>query len=282
MKIATYNINNINRRLDNLLSWISRAEPDVVCLQELKAETRNFPRAGIEAIGYHAVWQGERSWNGVAILSKKEPVITARRLQGDDSDPQARYIEAAIEGIVVGCIYLPNGNPQPGPKFAYKLSWFDRLLERARQLRKQDVPVILTGDFNVVPDLEMDIYPTRSWNRDALTQPEPRKRFQKLLEEGWLDSIRALHPNDRIYTYWDYKRQRWQRNAGLRLDHLLLSPQLHARLKDGGVDSWARDQAGASDHAPTWIELSGVKRGQQARTARTAKKGTVRLMQDSR
>lgn len=282
MKIATYNINNINKRLDNLLSWINRAEPDVVCLQELKAETRDFPRAGIEAIGYHAVWQGERSWNGVAILSKKEPVITARRLQGDDSDRQARYIEAAIEGIVVVSIYLPNGNPQPGPKFAYKLAWFDRLLERASQLRKQDVPVILAGDFNVVPDLEMDIYPTRSWNRDALTQPEPRKRFQKLLEEGWLDSIRALHPNDRIYTYWDYKRQRWQRNAGLRLDHLLLSPQLHAGLKDGGVDSWARDQEGASDHAPTWIELSGVKRGRKARSARTAKKGTVSLMQDSR
>jgi exodeoxyribonuclease-3 len=255
MKIATYNINNVNKRLENLLSWLGKAEPDVVCLQELKAEHRNFPRDAIAAAGYHAVWQGERSWNGVAILAKQEPVLTSNRLPGDDADRQARYIEAAVDGIVIGCIYLPNGNPQPGPKFAYKLSWFDRLIDRARQLRDQQVPAVLAGDFNVVPDLELDIYTTRSWDKDALTQPEARKRFQLLLDSGWLDSLRALHPHTRIYSYWDYKRQRWPRNAGLRLDHLLLSPELQNSLKAGGVDSWVRGEEGSSDHAPAWIEI---------------------------
>lgn len=255
LKIATFNINNVNRRLPNLLAWLKGARPDVVCLQELKAETSAFPVFAVEEAGYHAVWQGQRTWNGVAILSKHEPVVTRRALPGDKADVQSRYIEAAIGGIIVGCIYLPNGNPQPGPKFDYKLAWFDRLIRHSRRLAKENVPVILAGDYNVVPDLSIDIYPTRSWDKDALTQPKPRAKFQTLLEEGWLDSIRAKHPGERIYSYWDYKWGRWEKNGGLRLDHLLLSEQLHQKLAKAGVDRWTRGEAGASDHAPAWIEL---------------------------
>jgi exodeoxyribonuclease-3 len=257
MKIATFNINKVNKRLANLLGWLSSAKPDVVCLQELKAETRDFPITAIRDAGYRAVWQGQRTWNGVAILSKKEPVLTRRTLPGDKADDQARYIEAAVSGIIIGCIYLPNGNPQPGPKFDYKLSWFDRLIKHARSLDKEGLPVVLAGDFNVVPDLSIDIYPTRSWDKDALTQPQPRARFALLQQEGWLDSLRAKHPGERLYTYWDYKRQRWERNGGLRLDHLLLNEPLHKRLKAAGVDRWVRGEEGASDHAPAWIELRG-------------------------
>lgn len=261
MRIATFNINNINKRLATLLAWIAKAAPDVVCLQELKAEQRDFPRDAIEAAGYHALWRGQRSWNGVAILAKQEPILTCRGLPGDDADEQARYIEAAVAGVVIGCLYLPNGNPRPGPKFDYKLSWFDRLIDRARHLRENNVPAVLAGDFNVVPDLKLDIYETRSWDKDALTQPQPRKQFQTLLDEGWLDSIRALHPGERIYSYWDYKRQRWERDGGLRIDHLLLSPELQAGLAAGGVDRWVRGEEGTSDHAPAWIELRpGAKR----------------------
>lgn len=256
MKIATFNINNINKRLTNLLSWLAAAKPDVVCLQELKAETRAFPTIAIEGAGYHAVWQGQRTWNGVAILSKKEPVLIRRALPGDKSDDQARYIEAAVSGVIIGCIYLPNGNPQPGPKFDYKLTWFDRLIKHARNLDKEGAPVILAGDFNVVPDLSIDIYPTRSWDKDALTQPQSRARFALMREEGWLDALRAKHPGERIYTYWGYKRQRWERNGGLRLDHLLLNQPLHRRLKMAGVDRWQRGEIGASDHAPAWINIS--------------------------
>ena len=271
MKIATFNINNINKRLHNLLNWLQRADPDAVCLQELKAESGNFPHAAVQDAGYHAVWQGQRSWNGVAILAKHKPVVTCRALPGDPSDIQARYIEAAVSGIVIGCLYLPNGNPQPGPKFSYKLSWLDRLQRRADHLRKQNVPVVLAGDYNIVPDLKIDIYPTRSWDKDALTQLAPRQHFQRLLDKGWLDSLRAMHPDERIYTYWDYKRQRWERNGGLRLDHLLLSPQLHQRLTAGGVDSWARAEEGASDHAPTWIKLAPAE---GRKTGRTRAKGS--------
>jgi exodeoxyribonuclease-3 len=260
MKIATFNINNVNKRLGNLLGWLSAAKPDVVCLQELKAETRAFPTSAIEDAGYRAVWQGQRTWNGVAILSKNEPVLTRRSLPGDKADDQARYIEAAVSGIIIGCIYLPNGNPQPGPKFDYKLAWFDRLIKHARNLDKEGLPVVLAGDFNMVPDLSIDIYPTRSWDKDALTQPQPRARFALLQEEGWLDSVRAKHPGERIYTYWDYKRQRWERNGGLRLDHLLLNEPLHRRLKAAAVDRWVRGEEGASDHAPTWVNLSSAGR----------------------
>jgi exodeoxyribonuclease-3 len=255
LKLATFNINNINKRLPNLLGWLKEAKPAVVCLQELKAETRAFPKDALENAGYHCLWHGQRTWNGVAILSKKEPVLIRRALPGDPQDEQARYIEAAVSGIIIGCIYLPNGNPQPGPKFDYKLAWFDRLIEHARNLNKENVPVILAGDYNVVPDLTIDIYPTRSWDKDALTQPKPRARFRTLLDDGWLDSIRTKHPGQRIYTYWDYKRQRWERNGGLRLDHILLNEPLHRKLKAAGVDREERGREGASDHAPTWIEL---------------------------
>lgn len=231
------------------------AKPDVVCLQELKADSRDFPIRAIEAAGYHAVWQGQRTWNGVAILSRKEPVLIRRSLPGDKSDDQARYIEAAIGGTIIGCAYFPNGNPQPGPKFSYKLAWMDRFLKHSKALLDERVPVVLAGDYNVVPDLSIDIYPTKSWNKDALTQPEPRARFRKLLDLGWLDSIRARNPGERIYSYWDYKFHRWEKDGGLRLDHLLLSPQLHAKLQKAGVDRAVRGEGGASDHAPAWLTL---------------------------
>jgi exodeoxyribonuclease-3 len=260
MKIATFNINNINKRLPNLLAWIKRAKPDVVCLQELKSESRSFPAESLNEMGYHAVWQGQRTWNGVAILSKRAPIPIRHALPGDKSDNHARYIEAAVEGTVIGCIYLPNGNPYPGPKFDYKLAWFDRLIKHAKMLDKENVPVVLAGDFNVVPDLKIDIYPTRSWDDDALTQPQSRMRFRKLIDAGWLDSIRALYPDDRIYSYWDYQRQRWERNGGLRLDHILLNDKLQKCLDAGGVDKWTRGVEGASDHAPVWIELRSRKK----------------------
>jgi exodeoxyribonuclease-3 len=255
LKIATFNINNINKRLANLLAWLAKAKPDIACLQELKAESRAFPIAAIEAAGYHAVWQGQRTWNGVAILAKKKPVLIRRSLPGDKDDLQSRYIEAAVDGIVIGCIYLPNGNPQPGPKFDYKLAWFDRLIKHSRKLAKENVPVVLAGDYNVVPNLTIDIYQTKSWDKDALTQPQPRARYQTLLDDGWLDSIRAKHPGERIYSYWDYKWGRWEKNGGLRLDHLLLNEPLHLGLKAAGVDKWVRGEEGASDHAPAWITL---------------------------
>lgn len=259
VKVATFNINNINRRLPNLLAWLEVAKPDVVCLQELKAESRAFPLQPIEGAGYHAVWQGQRTWNGVAILSKQEPVLIRRALPGDKQDEQSRYIEAAIGGIVVGCIYLPNGNPRPGPKFDYKVAWFDRLIKHSRKLAKESVPVILAGDYNVVPDLEIDIYPTRSWDKDALTQPQPRAQFKLLQDEGWLDAIREKHRGERMYSYWDYKWNRWERNGGLRLDHLLLNEPLHKLLRSAGVDKWVRGEEGASDHAPAWIELKAPR-----------------------
>ena len=260
MKIATFNVNNINRRLDNLLAWLAAARPDVVCLQELKAEQRDFPVAQIKEAGYGAVWRGERSWNGVAILAKDaEPVLTRTTLPGDASDRQARCIEAAVKGVLIGCLYLPNGNPQSGPKFTYKLARFERLIVHAADLLAAKVPVALIGDFNVVPT-DTDIYNTRSWRRDALLQPAPRTAFERLLDQGWVDAIRAVHPEDRIYTFWDYKREAWPGDAGLRLDHLLLSPGLVQCLEDAGVDRNMRGREGASDHAPAWIKLKPAKR----------------------
>ncbi len=255
MKIATFNINNVNRRLANLLAWLECAKPDIVCLQELKATDAAFPLAAVRAAGYGAVWHGQRSWNGVAILARDaEPVLTRKNLPGDPSDGQSRYIEAAVRGVLVGCLYLPNGNPQPGPKFDYKLAWFDRLLRHADDLLRAKVPVILAGDYNVAPT-ELDIYPSKSWAKDALVQPRSRAAFRGMLDQGWMDALRALHPAERIYTFWDYKRDRWARDAGLRLDHLLLSPALAARLDSAGVDRQVRGQPGASDHAPAWITL---------------------------
>ena len=255
MKIATFNINNVQRRLPVLLAWLKQAKPDVVCLQELKTAHEAFPAGAIEQAGFQAVHRGEKTWNGVAILARgARPVLTRTELPGDPSDRQSRYIEAAVKGILVASIYLPNGNPQPGPKFTYKLAWFDRLIKHAASLKRSKQPVILAGDYNVVPT-DLDIYPTRSWDDDALLQPESRAAFQRLLKQGWVDSLRTLHPGEKIYTFWDYKRNRWPRDAGLRLDHILLSPSIAPRLSDAGVDRGVRGWEGASDHAPAWAVL---------------------------
>jgi exodeoxyribonuclease-3 len=255
VKIATLNINNINRRLDNLLAWLRAAKPDIVCLQELKAADNEFPFKAIEKAGYAAVWRGQKSWNGVAILSRKsEPVLTRTELPGDRHDHEARYIEAAVSGIIIGCIYAPNGNPQPGPKFDYKLDWLRRLRLHAARLLKQDLPVALAGDYNVAPT-PLDIYATRSWDKDALIQPQSRAAFASLVAQGWTDAIRSLHPSKPMFTFWHYTRNRFARDAGLRLDHLLLSPRLAPRLDKAGVDRKVRGEDGASDHAPAWVVL---------------------------
>ena len=255
MKLATYNINNVNRRLGNLLAWLEEARPDVVCLQELKAAQADFPIAEIEAAGYGAVWRGQRSWNGVAILARGgEPVLTRDRLPDDPDEKQARYIEAAVNGVLVGCLYAPNGNPQPGPKYDYKLAWNERLIAHAADLFATDLPVVLAGDYNIVPTAA-DIYETTSYRDNALVQPAPREQYQRLLEQGWVDAIRKLHPSDQVFTFWDYMRRRWERDAGLRLDHLLLSRKLARRLRAAGVDREVRGRPEASDHAPVWIEL---------------------------
>jgi exodeoxyribonuclease III len=256
MKIATFNINNVNKRLANLAAWLRQARPDVACLQELKVTDSEFPIAEIKKAGYDAVWRGEKSWNGVAILGRGgEPVLTRTGLPGDPADTQSRYIEAAVNGVLVATLYAPNGNPQPGPKFKYKLAWMKRLLANAAGLYALDAPVVLAGDFNVVPT-DADIYPTKSYAENALVQPEIRALFRRLLDQGWIDAIRTKHPNAPMYTFWDYKRNRWQRDAGLRIDHLLLNPKAAKRLVEAGVDREVRGLEGASDHAPAWIELS--------------------------
>jgi exodeoxyribonuclease-3 len=255
IKIASFNINNIKKRLANLLGWLRQARPDVACLQELKATDSEFPIAAIEKAGYGAVWLGQKSWNGVAILARdREPVVTRTALPGDPDDTQSRYIEAAVRGVLIANLYAPNGNPQPGPKFKYKLAWMKRLLRHAAELYALDAPVVLAGDFNVVPT-DADIYPTKSYVKNALVQPGPRALFRRILDQGWIDAIRTMHPDAPIYTFWDYKRNRWQRDAGLRIDHLLLNPKAAKRLVDAGVDREVRGLEGASDHAPAWIEL---------------------------
>lgn len=255
MKIATYNINNVNRRLPNLLEWLAEAKPDVVCLQELKAADRQFPRSAIAGAGYGAAFVGQATWNGVAILARDaEPVVTQTSLPGDDSDEQARYIEAAVNGVVIASLYAPNGNPQPGPKYDYKLRWMARLQAHAAGLLASRLPIVLAGDYNVVPE-PRDIYATTSYRDNALVQPAARAAFSALLEQGWTDALRRLHPDETIYTFWDYMRNRWPRDAGLRLDHLLISRGLVRKLADGGVDRAVRGRENASDHAPAWIEL---------------------------
>jgi exodeoxyribonuclease-3 len=272
MKIATFNINNVNKRLANLLNWFRVAKPDVVCLQELKAANNEFPRSAIEKAGYGAVWSGQKSWNGVAILARDaEPVVTRTLLPGDPDDSQSRYIEAAVNGVIVTSLYAPNGNPQPGPKFAYKLTWMERLLRHAAELYAARVPVVLAGDFNVVPT-DADIYPTTSYRKNALVQPQPRALFEKLLDQGWTDAIRALHPHEPMYTFWDYMRNRWPRDAGLRLDHLLLSAEARKRLADAGVDREVRGKENASDHAPAWVTLRDMKKGSPSRPVAKKKK----------
>ncbi len=254
MLIATLNINNVNKRLNNLLGWMEQRKPDVVCLQELKAEQAQFPEQVIASAGYHAVWVGQRTWNGVAILARSEPVVTRNALPGDPADSQARYIEAAVQGVIVASIYAPNGNPQPGPKFNYKLQWLARLRKHATSLRKTGAPVVLAGDYNVAPT-ELDIYPTKSWTNDALVQPEARAAFRSLVGRSWTDALREAHPGERVYTFWHYMRQRWERDAGLRLDHILLSQNLAAKFAAAGVDRDVRGHEGASDHAPVWVKL---------------------------
>jgi exodeoxyribonuclease-3 len=271
MKIATFNINNVNKRLANLIEWLGAARPDVVCLQELKAADSEFPKRAIENAGYGAVWCGQKSWNGVAILARgREPVLTHKTLPGDPKDAQSRYIAAAVDGVLIASLYAPNGNPQPGPKFDAKLAWMKRLAAHAAELYSAGLPVVLAGDYNVVPT-DKDIYPTTSYANNALLQPEPRRLFKRLLDQGWVDAIRALHPDATIYTFWDYMRNRWQRDAGLRLDHLLLSAKAADRLIDAGVDREVRGRGNASDHAPAWIVLgdaSGRRRGPKRKLSR--------------
>jgi exodeoxyribonuclease-3 len=256
MKIATYNVNGINGRLPVLLRWLEESQPDIVCLQELKAPQEKFPESAIRELGYKAVWQGQKSWNGVAILSRVGEIHETRRgLPGDPNDTHSRYIEAAVNGILIGGLYLPNGNPRPGPKFDYKLAWFERLIGHAADLLASGAPVILAGDFNVMPT-EQDVYKPERWLEDALFAPEVRAAYFKLLQQGWTDALRTIHPEEVIYTFWDYFRNAYARNAGLRIDHLLLSPKLAARLIDAQVDRHVRGWEKTSDHAPTWIELA--------------------------
>ncbi len=257
MKIATFNVNGVNGHLPSLLRWLGETEPDVACLQELKAPEEKFPIAAIRDAGYGAIWHGQKSWNGVAILTRgTEPVERRRGLPGDPEDLHSRYIEAIVDGVVIGCLYLPNGNPAPGPKLEYKLSWFARLSLHAKELlNTADGPVVLAGDYNVIPT-DLDVYNPARWQSDALFLPEVRDAFHRLVAQGWTDALRTLHPDEKIYTFWDYFRNAWGRNAGLRIDHLLLNPSAAARLTGAGVDREVRGWEKPSDHAPTWIELS--------------------------
>jgi exodeoxyribonuclease III len=268
VRIATFNVNGVNGRLSVLLRWLEETAPDVVCLQELKSET--FPLESIRAAGYEAIWQGQKSWNGVAILARgKAPIETRRGLPGDASDAHSRYIEAAVDGLLVGCLYMPNGNPAPGEKFDFKLNWFERLIAHAAELLATGAPVALVGDYNVMPT-ELDVYKPERWVNDALFRVEVREAFRRLIAQGWTDGLRTLHPGERIYTFWDYFRNAYARDAGLRIDHLLLSPSVAARLTAAGVDRAARGWEKASDHAPVWIELADRPIRRQNRTGRRA------------
>jgi exodeoxyribonuclease III len=256
VRIATYNVNGVNGRLQNLLAWLEETQPDVACLQELKTPAHGFPNAAIQSAGYGAIWQGQKSWNGVAILARGcEPIETRRGLPGDPDDLQSRYIEAAVRGVIVASLYAPNGNPQPGPKFAFKLAWYARLQEHARGLLATKQPVVLAGDYNVMPT-ELDVYAPERWRDDALFHPRVREAYARLLADGWIDAVRERHPGERIYTFWKYFRNAFPRDAGLRIDHLLLSPILKRRLKGAGVDREHRGREKASDHAATWIEIA--------------------------
>ena len=278
VKIATFNINGIRARLQNLLAWLQHEQPDVVCLQELKAADSAFPIEAIHRAGYGALWLGQTSWNGVAILARDaQPVQSRRSLPGDPTDTQSRYLEAAAHGVMIGCLYLPNGNPQPGPKFQYKLAWFERLIAHADLLCSCGHPFVLAGDFNVVPT-DFDIYNTRSWLKNALLQPEARACYARLLQQGWIDALRVTHPDVPIYTFWDYFRKHWETNSGLRIDHLLLNETVAPRLESAGVDTWVRAEEGASDHAPAWIVLrdAAMKAKSAVRTTLRAAGGAVR------
>lgn len=265
MKIATYNVNGINGRLPVLLRWLAEDRPDIVCLQELKAPDEKFPLGAIKALGYDAIWHGQKSWNGVAILSRVGEIHETRRgLPGDPDDSHSRYIEAAVNGILVAGLYLPNGNPRPGPKFDYKLRWFDRLITHAAELLATGMPVMIIGDFNVMPT-ERDVRKPERWLDDALFAPEVRAAYFRLLDQGWTDALRALHPDETIYTFWKYWRGAFERNDGLRIDHLLLSPSLADRLIDAQVDNHVRGWEKTSDHAPVWVELADKSQRKRSR-----------------
>ncbi|WP_296106228.1 exodeoxyribonuclease III [uncultured Agrobacterium sp.] len=255
MKIATYNVNGVNGRLANLIHWLDEASPDIVCLQELKAPQNKFPIKAIEAACYGAVWLGQKSWNGVAILAKgQQPHLTRRTLPGDSKDDQSRYIEAIVDGMLIGCLYAPNGNPYPGPRFNYKLRWLKRLRAYAEELLKLNVSSILVGDYNVMPT-ELDVYKPERWKNDALFRIEVRNALKAIVDQGWTDALRYLHPDERVFTFWDYFRNAFSRDAGLRIDHFLLSPEAACRLVAAEVDKHARGRDRSSDHAPVWIEL---------------------------
>ena len=263
MKIATFNVNGVNGRLPVLLRWLTEAAPDVVCLQELKSPDEKFPISAIREAGYGAIWHGQKSWNGVAILARgADPIETRRGLPGDHDALQSRYIEAAIDGILIGCLYLPNGNPAPSQKFDYKLRWFERLTKYAAEMLALDVPFVLAGDFNVMPT-DLDVYKPERWIDDALFRPEVRAAYQQLVAQGWTDALRTMHPNERIYTFWDYFRNAWGRDAGLRIDHILLSTELAPRLAAAEVDREVRGYEKASDHAPVWVRLSKTTRARR-------------------
>lgn len=258
MKVATYNVNGINGRLPVLLRWLSEASPDVVCLQELKAPQEKFPEEAIRNAGYFPIWHGQKSWNGVAILSRYQtPIEISRVLPGDPDDSHSRYIEADVNGIRIACIYLPNGNPAPGPKLEYKMRWLERLSIHSAELMASGKPVVLTGDFNVIPT-ELDVYKPERWINDALFRIEVRSAFNKIVDQGWVDALRKLYPDEVIYTFWDYFRNAYTRNAGLRIDHFLLSPAISGYLEDAGVDRNVRGWEKSSDHAPVWIKLSNI------------------------
>ena len=258
MRIATYNVNGVNGRLPVLIKWLTETQPDVVCLQELKAPQEKFPEQAILDAGYKAIWHGQKSWNGVAILSRNHDIKELKRgLPGDDEDLQSRYIEASVNGIVIGCLYLPNGNPAPGPKLDYKMAWFERFTQHAAQLLSYNLPVVLAGDYNVMPT-ELDVYKPERWVDDALFRPEVRSAFHNLIKQGWTDAMRKLYPTETIYTFWDYFRNAYGRNAGLRIDHFLLSPQLEGKLRQAGVDKHVRGWEKTSDHAPVWIEVTDI------------------------
>ena len=276
MRIATFNVNGVNGHLPMLTRWLVETKPDVACLQELKASNDKFPEPAIRQAGYRAVWHGQKGWNGVAILARdRTPTETRRGLPGDPDDAHSRYIEAAVYGILIGCLYLPNGNPAPGPRFDYKLRWFDRLATHAAELLATGMPVVLAGDFNVMPT-DLDVYRPERWVDDALFRPEVREAFHGLLAQGWTDALRALHPGERIYTFWDYFRNAWARNAGLRIDHLLLSPSIVDRLVAAEVDRLVRGWEKASDHAPAWIELGDLGAGRVLRRRRPLTAGSGR------
>ena len=269
MKIATFNVNGVNGRLSVLLRWLAESRPDVVCLQELKSPQERFPEDAIRQAGYRSIWHGQKSWNGVAILSRgSDPIEIRRGLPGDASDTHSRYIEAAVNGILVACLYLPNGNPAPGPKFDYKLRWFERLAAHAAELLATGAPIILAGDFNVMPT-DLDVYKPERFAKDALFRPEVRSAFRHLVAQGWTDALRTLHPDERIYTFWDYFRNAWGRNAGLRIDHFLLSPSIAGRLVAADVDRDVRGWEKASDHAPAWIELADEAKKTTAKRRRS-------------